>query len=329
MRAAGQAGGSSLARLFHVVLGVALLLAAGLLAWGVRTGRPLAGALAALFVLGLHAVLLVLECTFAAVARGDDPSPRPTPGQWLAAWWGEVLAAPRIFYWRQPFRWHRVADHLPPDAAGRRGVLFVHGFVCNRGLWNPWLERLQARGVPFVAVNLEPVFGSIDEYAGLIEHGVQQLERATGRAPVVVAHSMGGLAVRRWYAEQADAERVAHVVTIASPHHGTWLSRFAFSRNSRQMQLQSRWLATLAAREHVARHGRFTCFYGHCDNIVFPPRTAVLEGARNVHIAGTAHVEMADRPEPWAELQRLLAADAPPPPGAAPTMASTPAAPRA
>jgi predicted alpha/beta hydrolase family esterase len=309
-----QPGASSLARLFHFVLIAALIVAAALLAWGLRSGRPLAGAIAAGLVVGLHAVLLVLECAFAAAARGKDPSPPPTPWQWIASWWGEVLAAPRVFYWRQPFGWRRFADHLPAARAGRRGVLFVHGFVCNRGLWNPWLERLLAIDTPFIAVNLEPVFGSIDEYAGIIENGVQRLEQATGLAPVIVAHSMGGLAVRRWYAEQADAARVHHIVTIASPHHGTWLSRFAFSRNSRQMQLQSRWLATLAAREHVARHGRFTCFYGHCDNIVFPPSTAVLEGARNVHIEGTAHVEMADRPEPWAELQRLLAAAATPAP---------------
>jgi len=86
------------------------------------------------------------------------------------------------------------------------------------------------------------------------------------------------------------------------------------------------WLATLAAREHVARHGRFTCFYGHCDNIVFPPSTAVLEGARNVHIAGTAHVEMADRPEPWDELQRLLAAAPAPLPPSAPAAQTAPTA---
>jgi triacylglycerol esterase/lipase EstA (alpha/beta hydrolase family) len=156
-------------------------------------------------------------------------------------------------------------------------------------------------------MNLEPVFGSIDQYSELIEQAVQRLERATGRAPIVVAHSMGGLAVRRWYAEQPDAARVHHVVTIASPHHGTWLARFAFTRNTHQMQQLSRWLATLAAREHVERHGRFTCFYGHCDNIVFPPSTATLPGADNRHLAGVAHVAMADRQEPYAEMLRQLA----------------------
>jgi triacylglycerol lipase len=90
-------------------------------------------------------------------------------------------AAPQVFCWRQPFFSQRWPDHLPADAQGRRGVLLVHGFVCNRGVWNPWLQRLHARDVPFVAVNLEPVFGSIDDYVGILEQAVRRLEAATGK----------------------------------------------------------------------------------------------------------------------------------------------------
>ena len=119
---------------------------------------------------------------------------------------------------------------------------------------------------------------------------------------------MGGLALRRWYAEQPDAARIAHAITIGTPHHGTWLARFALTRNSAQMQQHSRWLATLAGREDAARQARFTCFYGHCDNIVFPPSTATLPGADNRHLEAVAHVHMADHPAPWAELERRLTA---------------------
>jgi len=135
---------------------------------------------------------------------------------------------------------------------------------------------------------------------------MQKLERATGLAPVVVAHSMGGLALRRWWAEHGDNGRVHHALTLGTPHHGTWLARFAMTRNSRQMQQISRWLQTLAAREPAGRAARFTCFYSHCDNIVFPPATATLPGADNRHLPGVPHVHMADRPEPWQALQRLL-----------------------
>lgn len=299
-----------LARLQQAITLGALLLVAGLLAWGWRSGRWGWAIGLALLVLTAHAIVLGIEFLLLRAAHGpQDPTPRATPAQLLRGWWGETLTAPLVFCWRQPFRSRAEPDHLPRDAHGRRGVLLIHGFVCNRGLWNPWLRRLREQGVPVLAVNLEPVFGSIDDYVQPIEAAVQQLEAATGLAPVVVAHSMGGLALRRWWAEQAGphgARRVHHAITIGTPHHGTWLARFALSRNARQMQQRSHWLQALAAREPAGRAALFTCFHGHCDNIVFPPATATLAGAHNVHLGGVAHVHMAERPEPWAELQRRL-----------------------
>jgi triacylglycerol lipase len=283
-------------------LAIALLWA--VVCW--RAGHPVWAVAGALLIVGGYALVLGLEFILLNRAHGDDPTPRAAPVQLLRAWLGEVMSAPRVFCWRQPFRSGRWPDHLPADARGRRGVLLVHGFVCNRGLWNPWLQRLQALGVPFVAVNLEPVFGSIDEYAAPLEAAVSQLERCTGLPPVIVAHSMGGLALRRWWSEQGDDSRVHHAITIGTPHRGTWLARFAMTRNARQMQQLSSWLAEMTQREPQPRAARFTCFYSHCDNIVFPPYTATLPGADNRHIPGVAHVHMADRPEPWAELQRWI-----------------------
>jgi len=282
------------------LLTLALLWA--LLAW--RAGHvawALGGAL--LIVFGYVAVLAV-EFLLLRLAHGGDQSSRATAGQLLRAWWGEVRAAPLVFCWRQPFRSQRWADRLPADAEGGRGVLLVHGFVCNRGLWNGWLAGLHARNVPCLAVNLEPVFGSIDQYIDIIDAAVGRLQSATGLAPLIVAHSMGGLAVRRWWADGGNEMRVHRLITIATPHHGTWLARFALTENGRQMRQESPWLAALAAREPAQRSARVTCYYGHCDNIVFPPSTAVLAGADNRHLPGVAHVQMASRPEPW---QAMLA----------------------
>lgn len=274
-----------------------------------RAGRPAWALAGAGLIVGGYALVLALEFSLLRLVHGEDPAPRASAAQLLRAWWGEVLTAPVVFCWRQPFCSRRWPDHLPAEPRGRRGVLLVHGFVCNRGLWNRWLQRLTAEGVPVVAVNLEPVFGSIDEVTQSIEDGVSRLEACTGLAPVVVCHSMGGLALRRWWVEERNDSRVHHVITIGTPHHGTWLARFALSRNGREMQRGSVWLAMLVAREPAHRWQRFTCFYGHCDNIVFPPSTAMLAGAENRHLPGIAHVHMVDHAAPWAELQRHLLPD--------------------
>jgi triacylglycerol lipase len=260
---------------------------AGTLVAAGRPGWALAGAVLILFG---HAVFLAIEFILLAWVGRDDAAPRPRVRDLVSAWWGEVLCAPRVFCWRQPFRSHAEPDHLPPAASGRRGVLLVHGFICNRGFWNPWMKRLRAAGVPFVAVNLEPVFGSIDAYPEILDAAARRLRVCTGLAPLVVAHSMGGLAVRAWLRQHPEAAH--HVVTIGTPHRGTWLARFGLTRNGHEMRIGGRWLATLHEGE-ATDAGRYTCYYSHCDNIVFPPSTATLPGADNRHVAATAHVHLA------------------------------------
>ncbi|HWP19105.1 MAG TPA: alpha/beta fold hydrolase [Burkholderiaceae bacterium] len=284
-----------------------LLLVLAALGWVVAwtsAGRLAVAVVGAGLILFGYAIVLATESVMAARANRSDPAPKASLVQWVRAWWGETRTAPRVFNWRQPFFWDAVPDS--PDGPGRRGIVFVHGFLCNRGFWTPWLERCRAEGIPFVAVSLEPVFGRIDEYVESVEAAVRRLEAGTGLAPVVVAHSMGGLAARAWLqARQADA-RVHHVVTIGSPHGGTLLARHARTPNGRQMRRDSRWLQALAAAEPRERYRRFTCFYGHCDNIVFPASTAALPGAYAVHLAGIAHVAMAFHPGVWDEVRKRL-----------------------
>ena len=141
--------GHTLARLQQFITLGALALAS-LWAWAcARAGHPGWAVVGALLIVGGYALVLGLEFALLRQAHGDDdPTPRASAAQLLRAWWGEVRSAPLVFCWRQPFFSRAHADLLPADATGRRGVLLVHGFVCNRGLWNRWLQRLHAGGVP-------------------------------------------------------------------------------------------------------------------------------------------------------------------------------------
>ncbi|HET7526703.1 MAG TPA: alpha/beta fold hydrolase [Burkholderiaceae bacterium] len=261
--------------------------------WTARAGSPYwLAAFAGLAVLNVHAFALACEFAWLGVIDPGPGVPRPSVRSLCRAWCGEVITGVRVFGWRQPFRSTALQDGLD-SARGRRGVLLLHGFVCNRGLWNPWMKRLRAAGAPYVAINLEPVFGSIDRYVSAIEAAVARLEEATSTAPVVVAHSMGGLAVRAWLRRPRAHERVHSVVTIGTPHAGTWLARLAMTENGRQMREGSRWLNELHAGEPPAIRTLFTCYFGHCDNIVFPAHNATLEGATNRHVPGVAHVHLA------------------------------------
>jgi hypothetical protein len=283
-----------LARLQQILV-LSLLLCVGLwtlLVWRLSPIVTVAGLL--FFAFG-HALFLALEFVTVWRVNRSDPAPRASVWKLVRAWAVEVLTAPRIFVWQQPFRWNAVPDVLSPPAAvhGRRGVVFIHGFVCNRGFWNRWLFDPRLRSHAFAAVSLEPVFGSIESYVPIIEAAVQRVTAATGLPPLLVCHSMGGLAARAWLrAQQADA-RVHHVVTIATPHHGTWLGRLSPTTNGRQMALHSDWLAQLARDEPPRRSRLFTCYYSNCDNIVFPTSVATLAHADNRLAPGVPHVALA------------------------------------
>ena len=291
-----------------------LIILAGLLAWVVGNlslGHPWRAGAGTLLVVLAYPGALGIEFALMAWRNRRDPAPRASTAQICAAWCSEVRSGLTVFCWRQPFCSERWANRLENLAPHQRGVVFVHGFACNRGIWNAWLARLDASNTAFIAVNLEPPFDSIDDYVRIIDTAVRRVEATTGLAPVIVAHSMGGLAVRRWRSQQASEPH--RVITIGTPHHGTWLARFALSTNGHQMRPGSLWSRALASDEAAIdlaeRFHRWTCFYGHCDNIVFPASSATLTGADNRHLVGVAHVRMVDHPEPFRKLKELLEHD--------------------
>ena len=287
-----------IARLQKTIVAMLALCLVAWLIWAWPRSPALALGGAAVLTLG-HGVWLALQFLMLRLVNRADAAPQPTAVQLVRAWWCETWVALQVFGWRQPFRAQAEPDRLAPGTftPGRCGVVLIHGFVCNRGFWTPWLRRLRDNGHPFVAVNLEPVFGTIDDYAGTIEQAVQQVTAASGRPPVLVCHSMGGLAARAWMRVAAADHRVAHVITIGSPHGGTWLGRFSRAANGRQMCLGSEWVTALEGDELAARHKRFTCWYSNCDNIVFPASTATLPGADNRFVSGVPHVALAFRAE--------------------------------
>ena len=294
----------------------------GLTAWGWQSEQVSAawGLLPSALAVG------VLALQF-AMAYGVNAAQGVAAWSWrglFRAMAGECVAATAVFGWRQPWAWRSNPAPAPASAHSStsisangavaverdvpRGVLLVHGYLCNRGLWSRWFPLLASHGHAVEAVNMEPVWGSIDDYVPTLEAAVARLTERTGQPPLVVTHSMGGLAVRAWMRAQAgNAERVAHVVTIGTPHHGTWLAQFGLATNTQQMRLDSPWLRELAASEPPQQAARFTCWHSEGDNIVFPMGTAVLAGATAHALPHVGHVALVDDPRVQASVLDWLA----------------------
>ena len=246
--------------------------------------HPLVAIAGSLFVLFVFAALFALQFFTIWRVNQRDPSPQATPAQHVQAWWSEVRLAIKVFVVQQAWFEHKFKDSIQGDSGKKpltavstvtnkttethaelfssenfpkkqRGIVFVHGFLCNRGFWNPWLQQLQARDSPYVAISLEPVFTSIDTYTPQLEQAVSHLTACTGVPPLIICHSMGGLVARAWLrAFPSGATRVSHIVTIGTPHHGTGIVQGpSFAANATQMQRTSEWIADLAADEQASQ----------------------------------------------------------------------------
>jgi pimeloyl-ACP methyl ester carboxylesterase len=238
----------------------------------------------------------------------SNPQPRATLWALFQACLREASTAPSVFLWRQPFRAQAIPDYLP--SSKQAGVVFIHGFFCNRAFWSPWMRQLQAQNRAFASVTLEPAFGSIDDYAAIVEAAVAKVTQATGQTPALICHSMGGLAARAWLmSSAANDDRIKRVITIGTPHFGTALSTekalLPFT-NTHQMQRLGAWTQQLAKDEPPTRYGKFTCWYSNCDNIVVPTSTAMLPGADNRLVTAQGHVSMAFSPRVMHESLALL-----------------------
>jgi triacylglycerol lipase len=213
----------------------------------------------------------------------------------------------RIFGWQQPFRNAHLPDTVAradcqTPAATRFCVVLVHGLGCNRGLWNVWLQRCADDQIPVIAPNLAKTFDSIDGYIGSFDTAIRRAHAAGFERPIVVAHSMGGLVVRRWASESGNASRIEHLITIATPHNGAWLARLGLTQVARDMKPGGAWIEACDRLDIALERKRITCFYSNCDNLVFPAELAKLTGAHNVLLDGMGHLQMLDHPAVWAEV---------------------------
>jgi len=243
-----------------------------------------------------HAPVLALEFALARLLRAETHSRPATHRGGLAPWCAEVAWGWRAFAWWQAWRRDSVPD-ASAGIAGQRGVVLVHGLGCNRGFWTLWLKQCRAQRIVCRAPSFSPSFGRIDDWCADIDRAVAEVQAATGVPPWLVGHSMGGLAIRAWAATPASAGRYAGVVSIATPHHGTWLARFGVTLNARQMRPGSAWLQGLAARE-LALAGcgaspAWICYESDADNVVLPFGVGLKPGAAHRVVRGVAHVQLA------------------------------------
>lgn len=242
----------------------------------------------ALWALCLPVLIMVtVDIVSAVLSRGPEPML-----MWWRALFGEFHAGIVVFLLRQP--WTTQAPALLEATATDQRVplVLVHGYLCNHRFWDDIAPALRAQGHTVMAVNLEPVYTSIDKYAPIVDAAVQALRSRTGAERVaLVGHSMGGLAIRAWM-RQHGTSQVAGVLTLGTPHAGTQVPKGFPTPNGQQMDWKSPWLTELAKSESQATRDLIQIALTPQDNICYPQRAQVLEGVTPTVFDGIGHLQM-------------------------------------
>ena len=174
------------------------------------------------------------------------------PGLWAASF-TDIGHALRVVSWRLRGRGVRGAPSDDPGIAGGSDVVVVllHGTAADGTCMRAWAAAIAAVGVE--APILAPDHGMLlrtPEVHG--ERIARALRACLAQGPrvrlVVVAHSLGGLAVRCALASDAALrERTIGVITVATPHRGTALARRLPVGPLAFLALENDWVRALPA----------------------------------------------------------------------------------
>jgi triacylglycerol lipase len=175
-----------------------------------------------------------------------------------------------------------------PPLTPERPVILVHGFVDTSIKLRPMANYLRKRGWTVYTPTLKP-----GNAAAGLEPLAAQLKAYTNEhcgpaQPVdLVGFSMGGLICRYYVQRLGGAPRVRHLVTISSPHHGTWMAYASGSLGARQMRPNSAFLNDLNSDTAPLKQLRFT--WTPLDLMILPPRSSRMDFGKEELIWMPAH----------------------------------------
>lgn len=209
------------------------------------------------------------------------------------------LAARRGRYWARDYGYivgRQARGFLERDVPATfpngesRPVVLLAGVLEPWTLLLPAARRLNAAGhpvhvVPELAYNLT----TVTEAARVALGAVRSRDL---RDVVLVAHSKGGLVGKQMLADDGEG-RLAGLVAIATPFHGSSLARLLPSRTIRALGPEDPAIVDLSGRNEL--NARITSIYPSFDPHI--PDGSQLPGATNIPVAAMGHFRILSDPE--------------------------------
>lgn len=194
-------------------------------------------------------------------------------------------------------------------SADRTPVLLVPGWGDEAAQVRPLRRRLAEAGWPVTHLSMltfSDPYGSNEAHVPEIAAAVDRMRQMTGVGRIdIVAHSMGGLAVRRFLTREDD-HGVRRVVFLGTPHHGTVAARLAWGEGAAEMIPGSDFLRELNDPAHSLDRVEMLAIRSPLDLVVIPNSSAVLSRAENLEVCCPTHQGLLDDPQTFNQIEGFL-----------------------
>lgn len=189
-----------------------------------------------------------------------------------------------------------VTAAIPPAAAGptaaRNPILLIHGIDDTHAAMAPLARHLEQRGWRTFSFDMVPNDGAVgfEVLAQQVRREVAAVRARTGAAKVdLVGFSLGGMVARVYLQDLGGAAEVERLVTLASPHEGSWMAYFRWNALGEELRPDSAVYRRLNGNFSALEGVRVTSIWTPLDLMILPAWSSRLPGAKEVRIPVVAH----------------------------------------
>ncbi len=191
-----------------------------------------------------------------------------------------------------------------PD--GHPPLIFVHGLGGRGGeflllsRYLAWTGRKRSYAIHFDDDQ------TVVEKAAALAQFIRGVKKVTGCKQVdIVAHSLGGVVARLAIANHRLGTSVETLITLGSPHKGTYPARFGATSDLLDLRPDSELMTRLNSRPWP-KNVRGVTFWSRNDLLVLPPESAAMEGTEQVDTTPFTHYSYLLDPRSWMAVARAL-----------------------
>lgn len=192
-------------------------------------------------------------------------------------------------------------------ANSRNPVILIHGIFRKAYVFNRMAKYLTERGWDVHRFDIVPntsIVG-LDQLAQQIKTYVDQTF-APDQPIDLIGLSMGGLVSRYYVQRLGGLGKIQRFITIASPHHGTYMAYLLPFIGCVQMRPGSQFLADLNRDVQPLEQVNFSSLWTPYDFVIVPAQSSIMPVGKNIKLSVFPHAMMVRSNSTLATVEKAL-----------------------